>query len=478
MRRTIQALPIGLLATAFLLPVAADDRSSPAPGAATRPNVILIVIDTLRADHLSAYGYGRKTSPNIDRLAAEGLLYEQCISASSWTLPAHASLFTGLFPRDHRTTSENWKLDDSFDTLAELLGAAGYHTGGFSNNVWTDDFSNLIQGFDTFLQLWRGWKARGGGKKISHDDPANDMEAARTNREIFSWLEGLEDKSRPFFVFINYYEPHLPYRPTRPYDDDFLPEGVDDGTVRRLRSFYSPREYGYILGVPWMKVSDREVEILTALYDGEIAYVDSIIGRLVAGLRSRDLLDDTLLVITSDHGEHFGENRMLSHKLSVYDPLLRVPLILWNPERIPTGVRIKTQVQAHDVFGSILDITGAGSGSARQHAAPALPLEDRAGDYAFAELAYPGIFLKVIKKQIPGWDAGDFARALKVVRGQRYKLISGSDGSLELYDVLSDPRESRNLVETEPDVLKEMQQALEAFNDGKLPGGHPTSRPE
>ena len=463
MRRRAPTIVAGLLIALLVPAVAGASPGSPVP-----PNVILIVIDTLRADHLSAYGYGRKTSPNIDRLAAEGVLYEQCISASSWTLPAHASLFTGLFPRDHRTTSESWKLDDSFDTLAELLGAAGYHTGGFSNNVWTDDFSNLIQGFDTFLQLWKGWKARG-GKNISYDDPKNDMEAARTNREIFSWLDGLEDKSSkgrpaPFFVFINYYEPHLPYRPTRPYDDDFLPEGVDDDTVRRLRSFYSPREYGYILGVPWMKVSDRDIEVLTALYDGEIAYVDSIIGQLVEGLSERGLLDDTLIVITSDHGEHLGENRMLSHKLSVYDPLLHVPLILWNPKRIPRGLRIKTQVQAHDVFGSILRLTGV-----RDDAAPALPFEERAGHYAFAELAYPGIFLKVIEKQIPGWDASDFARGLKVVRGQRYKLISGSDGSLELYDIVDDPGESRNLAETKPDVLAEMQKALEAFNAGKAP---------
>ena len=458
--------PTGLLLAAILTSAVASADDS--PDTATRPNVILIVIDTLRADHLSAYGYGRKTSPNIDRLAAQGVLYEQCISASSWTLPAHASLFTGLYARDHRTTSENWKLDDSFDTLAELLGAAGYHTGGFSNNVWTDDFSNLIQGFDTFLQLWKGWKARG-GKNISYDDPKNDMEAARTNQEIFSWLDGLDGKSpeghrAPFFVFINYYEPHLPYRPTRPYDDDFLPEGVDEGTVRRLRSFYSPREYGYILGVPWMKVSDRDIEILTALYDGEIAYVDSIIGQLVEGLSERGLLEDTLIVITSDHGEHLGENRMLSHKLSVYDPLLRVPMILWNPERIPSGKRIKTQVQAHDVFGSILRLTGV-----RADATPALPFEERAGDYAFAELAYPGIFLKVIEKQIPGWDASDFARGLQVVRGPRYKLISGSDGSLELYDVIDDPGESRNLAETKPVVLAEMQKALRAFDEGKLP---------
>ncbi|MCP4658747.1 MAG: sulfatase-like hydrolase/transferase [bacterium] len=435
----------------------------PGPGAAARPNVFLIVIDTVRADHLSSYGYDRRTSPHIDRLAKEGVLYEDCISASSWTLPAHASLFTGLFPRDHHTTSENWTLDESYDTLAELLREAGYHTGGFSNNVWTNDVSGLKRGFDTFREMWREQADRKRG--ISFDDPTDDMGAAKTNEEIFAWLDGLPDKNRPFFVFINYFEPHLPYRPTRPHDADFLAKGVDQGTIRRLRSFYSPREYGYILDVPWMKVSAKEIEILTALYDGEIAYVDSIIDQLVKGLGSRDLLDDTLLVITSDHGEHLGEHHMLGHKLSVYDPLLRVPLILWNPGRIPAGVRITTQVQAHDVFGTILDVTGV-----RDGVLPRLPFEDRAHDYTFAELAYPRIFLEVIAKEIPGWDAGAFARSLKAVRGQRYKLIWSSDERPELYDVVDDPDESRNLAGTQPAVLEKMQKVLESFNNGTLPG--------
>lgn len=430
------------------------------PAGAQRPNVLLIVIDTLRADHLTSYGYDRRTTPHIDRLAEEGVLYEECISSSSWTLPAHASLFTGLFARDHRTTSENWTLDESFETLAELLKEAGYHTGGFSNNVWTNDVSGLKRGFDTFLEMWREQPER--EKGISFDDPTVDMGAARTNEEIFAWLDGLSDKSRPFFVFINYFEPHLPYRPTQPHDDDFLTEKIDQGTIRRLRSFYSPREYGYILGVPWMEVSAREIEILTALYDGEIAYVDSMIGQLVKGLETRELLDNTLLVITSDHGEHLGEHHMLEHKLSVYDPLLRVPLILRNPGRIPAGVRITTQVQAHDVFGTILDTTGV-----RKDFLPRLPLEDRAHEYTFAELAYPRIFLDVIAKEIPGWDASAFARSLKVVRGQRYKLIWGSDDRLELYDLAADPGEMQNLAGSQPAVLEKMQKVLEAFNAGK-----------
>lgn len=429
-----------------------------------RPNVFLIVIDTLRADHLSAYGSERETSPSIDALAEEGTLYETAISPSSWTLPSHASLFTGLPVRDHGTHGNQWTLDADFDTLAERLRREGYDTAGFSNNVWTNDTSGLKQGFDTFLELWRRQDVRDEG--ISKDDPTTDMGAAETNREIFSWLDEREGDERPFFVFINYFEPHLPFRPTRPFDDAFLPEDVDGGTVKRLRSFYSPREYGYILRVPWMKASDRDLEILTALYDGEVAYVDSIIAELVEGLRSRGELDDTILVITSDHGEHLGENHMLSHKFSVYEPLLKVPLILWGPERVPAGRRIETPVQSHWSFGTILELAGVERGDAR--ALPRTDSED-VPEYTFAELAYPEIFLKVVEKKIPGWDTTPVERALDAVRGPRYKLISGSDGSVELYDLETDPGETRNLEESRPEQVERLKAVLEAFERGERP---------
>ncbi len=430
------------------------------PAGARRPNVFLIVIDTLRADHLSAYGYDKKTSPHIDALAAQGTLYEEAISAAPWTLPSHASLFTGLYVRDHHTSSAHLVLDPSYDTLAERLARAGYHTGGFSNNVWTNPDSGLEQGFQTFEELWRLQKSRTEG--ISDDDPATDMGAAKTDQDVLSWIDGLKD-DKPFFVFINFFEPHLPYRPTKPFDDDFLPPGTPPALVQRMRSFYSPREYGYILNVPWMKVSAGELEVLRGLYDGEIAYVDSKIGELVDGLRARGLADDTVLVITSDHGEHLGENHMLGHKLSVYEPLLHVPLVVWGPGHIPAGQRIAGQVQSFDLFGTILDLAGVDRGKASK-----LPGAEAAPEtYTFSELAYPQIFLDVIHKQISGWDTSRFARALTTVRGSRYKLISGSDGSEELYDLQADPHETKNLAGSEPKELGRLERVLEEFRQGK-----------
>lgn len=423
--------------------------------------MILVVVDTLRADRLTAYGHDRPTSPAIDRMAKEGVLYEEAVSASSWTLPGHASLFTGLFPHEHGTTSQHQTLEPAFDTLAERLARAGYRTGGFSNNVWTNDTSGLKQGFGHFEELWREQDTR--KKGISHDDPTVDMGAARTTDRVLGWIDEGEG---PFFAFINYFEPHLPYRPPRPFHRKFLPADVDQGTVQRLRSFYSPREYGYILSVPWMKTSERDIEVLSALYDAEIAYVDSHIARLRQGLEARGLGRDTLVVITSDHGEHLGENHMLSHKLSIYEPLLRVPLILWYPSVLDGGTRLSQPVQAHDVFGTILGLTDVDA-----DAEPKLPLTtaDQGRRLSFAELAYPQIFLDVIQKKIPGWDSSDFARALAAVRDGRHKLIWGSDDRLELYDLEADPLESRNLAETQPVIAARLLAELKKFYGGQLP---------
>ena len=472
-RRPWRRMSRALSGAAALALLAAAGSAAPGPRAsagarrsvgARRPNLLLIVVDTLRADHLSAYGYSRPTSPHLDALAAQGTLYETAISAAPWTLPSHASLFTGLYPHQHHATSQQWRLADSFDTLAERLARAGYHTGGFANNVWLSDVSGLEQGFERFDELWRFQPSKG-DQGISFDDPKTDMGAARTNTAVLGWLDGLPHDGKPFFTFINYFEPHMPYRPTQPFATAFLPAGVDAATVQRLRSFYTPREYGYILRAPWMEVPPRDLEVLRALYDGEIAYDDAMIGRLLDGLRARHLLADTVVVITSDHGEHLGDHHMLGHKLSIYDSLLHVPLIVWGPGRVAAGVRLQRQVQTTGVFGTMLDFAGAAPPGAAT-----LPTREGPDGYAYAELAFPKIFLDVAKDRIAGWKTDRFARALTTVRGERYKLISGSDGSRELYDLRQDPGETHDLAATEPQALGRLERMLHDFLGGSATG--------
>ena len=441
--------------TGLLLPMA---WSAPVDGAVKRPNVILIVLDTVRADHLSAYGYSRATSPNLARLAAEGTLYDHAVAAAPWTLPSHASLFTGLPVRAHGTDGNHWTLEPRFDTLAEKLQRAGYRTAGFSNNVWTNDASGLKQGFEHFEELWRSHASR--GATIAQDDTAFDMGAAKTNERILEFVDSVKG-GQPFFVFVNYFEPHLPYRPTRPFDDDFLPAGTPASEVTRLRSFFSPREYSYILGLPTARVDAGALEVLTALYDGELAYLDSMVGKLVAALHERKQLDNTVLVITADHGEHLGEHHMLDHKFSLYEPLLHVPLIVRAPGRVAAGVRVSEPVPAHDLFGTVLTLAGAGPGGART-----LPRGDRAPPSppaVFSELEFPKIFIEILRREFSGWDFRRFERSLLAVRRGRYKLIAGSDGSAVLYDLENDPAETRDLATREPVILAELQKLLAEF---------------
>lgn len=449
---------LALIAWTSLLLVPA--ASAAAEASARRPNVILLVLDTVRADHLSPYGYSRPTAPNLARLAAEGTLYENAAAAAPWTLPSHASLFTGLPARVHGTDGNHMTLAPHFDTLAEKLQRAGYRTAGFSNNVWTNDVSGLKQGFDHFEEMWHEHKSR--GKNITLDEPGLDTGAGKTNERILSWLDGRTDE-RPFFVFVNYFEPHMPYRPTSPFDDDFLPPGVAASDLKRLRSFYSPQEYAYIIGVPTIRIDDQVLATLIGLYDGEIAYVDAMVGKLVEALRARKVLDDTLIVVTSDHGEHFGEHHMLEHKFSLYEPLLHVPLIVRAPGRVAANLRIRTPVQSADVFGTVLAIAGVEGGTSRVLPRQALTAAEEARQRSFSELEYPTIFLDVARRKFSGFDIQRLERSLVSVRGPRFKLIAGSDGSLELYDLRADPGESRNIAAAEPAVVAELRMALDDF---------------
>ena len=454
MNRFRHLLGLAVLATACGL------FSWPAAGkmSEARPNVLLIVIDTVRADHLSAYGYPRPTSPTLAQLAAEGTLYEQAIAAAPWTLPSHASLFTGLPVRDHGTDGNHWTLEARFDTLAEKLLRAGYRTAGFSNNVWTNDVSGLKQGFEVFEELWHGQPSR--GANIAHDDPALDMGAAKTNERILAFVDGLDER-RPFFAFVNYFEPHMPYRPTRPFDDDFLPADAPAGEVTRLRSFFSPREYAYIMGLPTARIDEPALAILTSLYDGEIAYVDAMLGKLFTALRERRLLDDTIVVVTSDHGEHLGEHHLLEHKFSIYEPLLRVPLILRAPGRVAAGARIATPVALAGLFGTILDLTGVGRGTSG--ALPARDVPGVAPVPVVSEMEFPRIFLEVMRNRFPGWDTRKFERSLTALRRGNYKLIAGSDGSAALFDLATDPGEENDLAASRPALVAELQGLLADF---------------
>ena len=243
------------------------------------PNIVLVVIDTARADHFSTYGYERQTTPRFTAFARDGILFESAYGTSSWTLPSHASLFTGVHPATHRANHETPRLDDRFHTLAELLSTSGYETIAFTNNPWVSAHTNLVQGFQDVREMWAA------------DSLAPDGEGHATNRAIDRWLES-RGARRPFFLFVNYIEPHWPYVPPDRYQDLFLSKDVGD----------SERTAANFRVVDWYLTQQQPgpelLRIRTALYDAELAFADQVLGALLDLLKTHGVWQDSLIVVT------------------------------------------------------------------------------------------------------------------------------------------------------------------------------------
>jgi arylsulfatase A-like enzyme len=419
----------------------------PLPGA---PNVLLIVLDTVRVSNLSLYGYSRPTTPNLSRLAQTGVRFDQALSTSPWTLPSHASLFTGRFPRE---LSADWTtpLDDIHPTLAEVLSARGYLTGGFVANLGycVSDFG-LDRGFvhyvdHQFSPMGIVGASSLASRLIQHRRnllhrlmpgvQLIDMEPApRINAAFLGWLD--EPRERPFFAFLNYMEAHEPYAPPPPFDTIFGPTKEARRSLLhrlgRVRQGREPKQLG--TGKP--SPLERWNQLQTNAYDASIAYLDQELGGLFEELRARRALDNTLVIVTSDHGQHLGEHGLVGHGNSLYMQLLHVPFVISFPGRVPMGSSVAEFVSLRDVPATVLELLG---------------LKDA--------VDFPGSSLAQF------WQAEDRARrptedALLAELTQRYTgarndmkslvidsfhYIRNTDGREELYDLEADPVEERDL---------------------------------
>ena len=320
-----------------------------------RPNIVLITMDTVRADHLSAYGYGRETTPNLARLAERGVLFENAISASSWTLPSLAAIYTGLLP--HQSGANAFRpLNPGWKTIEDILGHQGYATAGFNANYYYGqsgwglgrEFGRYDDDRTTLLyNLSRTLAGRAAVQPFYQNGIRYDAfyrrNAADLNAEIFRWLR--QRRARPFYVCINYFDAHSPYVPPPPYDHRFgtLPESV----VRRwgVKGGFRPSR-----PVP---AADRQA--LIDGYDNSLAYLDSQIGQLVQALESTPEGRNTIVLITADHGEAFGEHGTYQHGNGLHREEIRVPLIVYGAG-IPTGIRIVTPVANQKLFATALDL--------------------------------------------------------------------------------------------------------------------------
>jgi hypothetical protein len=300
------------------------------------PNVLLLVMDTVRAQNMSIYGYHRETTPELERLAERGVVFEQAISTAPWTLPSHAAMFTGRY---HHELSVGWvrALDDTYPTLAEVLAARGYVTGGFvANTLYCGEQSGLSRGFvhyDDFSTTSLGELIQSStlGRDFSlleWPEPIRNFRfevtgkrAWKVNHDFLEWVDQAGD--RPFFAFLNYMDAHEPYLPPEPFTRLF--------SDKRPRSAFVEDEDRY---------TPEELADLMAAYDGGIAYVDHEIGRVLEDLERRGKLANTIVVVTSDHGEEFGEHGYVSHSNSLHIQGIHVPLIVVVPGGEASGTRI------------------------------------------------------------------------------------------------------------------------------------------
>lgn len=453
-----------------------------------KPNIVLVLVDSLRPEHLSCYGYPRRTSPRLDALAEEGTLYENAFAAGAWTVPSVSSILTGMYPSQHRVCGERPVLDGPYRTLPEVLRDAGYTTLGLTANVWTSRSYGHQRGYDAYLQLWQIWQSaqdvrtffrpqgprwRGIAGSLVHGNPlANglnslygqflwrrvDKGAARLTRIAQRWIAQQAASGDPFFLFLFYLEPHFPCRARGDVTGAFLPRGMTLEEARRV-----PQEaWPFLAGQ--VSMDERDFEVLRALYDGEIRYLDGWIGQLLQTLRDQKLEDQTLVIVMADHGDNLGDHGLLGHHFCLYDSLVHVPCLIRFPRDFPAGQRVEHTVQTTDVLATLMQILELDEASLPQvpvgrDLRPA-SLEKDPERVALAEYYDGFLWASRVEKKYPGADMSRFRRNLKMARTREWKYLWSSDGQHELYHLAQDPEEQQNVLASYPQVAQELQHHL------------------
>jgi len=409
------------------------------------PNVLLIVLDTLRADHLSVYGYSRATSPNIDRFAQEGVLFERAFANSSWTVASHASLMTGHYVFTHGADGFV-PLDGTLPTLAEELAQRGYITAGFvANTYWVSRRSGFARGFVHFEDGFRSpgdmavrtvygrGLARYVLPHLGFTDILGLARAADINHDLLKWLERSYD--RPFFVFLNYMDVHSPYLPPLAYRATFS-DGIDGA---RLLELVNTRLFGA------RELPPEERQMAVDAYDSSLAYLDAELGSLFATLDEQGVFNNTLVILTSDHGESFGEHELFAHPNSLYREQIHVPLIIRYPREIQGGHRVSEPVGLHSIPITIFQLLEPGKPSV--FPGPSITALLHPTKSAGTLSSLPVLSEKCQQEDTPNhWPVS--SGWLKSLVTPEWHFIERENGLLELYNLQNDPGEFDNLADT------------------------------
>lgn len=406
-------------------------------------NLIIILVDALRPDHLSCHGYFLPTSPNIDTLTANGFSFRSALATSTWSIPTHASLFTGLYPSSHGAYSLFSVLGEEVPTMAEVLSKNGYYTLSLYDNPLLGKISGLDRGFDVALGVENEQKVsltliRIYKKFLKKESLTDDI-----FRLTCRWIDHCAELNLPYFVFMNLFDVHAPYSPKEPYFSEFLKSArIDQVNIPLVRRFTyqikSMREKLDLLA----ELSDADLSYLLRMYDSNIRYEDEQIGELIGTLEGKNQLGNTLIIVTADHGEFLGEHQYIGHLVNrLYNPGLRIPLVFWLPEKMEPEVE-DAPVSQVDIFPTVLSLLGLEDQTPAGIQGVDL-FSDEKPQYVLAE------FFDDVKNK--------FSRAI-VSPGR--KLIVNVDGGLELYDLDKDPGENDNLAATHPEKAAELRDTI------------------
>jgi arylsulfatase A-like enzyme len=395
----------------------------------TRFNVLVVLIDTLRADHLGAYGYDRPTSPHIDALARDGVLFEEALAQASWTRPATASIMTGVDPPVHGAVGLRYGFRPDVPTLAEALHAAGYATAAFVTNVNVAGRFGFARGFDRYEYL-----------PEDENSPTLHVSAEVLVARARAWLDG-QDPARPFFLYLHATDPHAPYAPPDALARTWVPGGTCGPEARRLLEAgkRDPTAIG-----------PEQRAVLIGCYDAEIAYTDAQVGVLIDDLARRHLLDRTVVVVVADHGEEFLDHQGFEHGRTLFEEQLRIPLVIRFPDASRRGRRVAARARQIDVLPTVLDSLGL-----------PIPAEVRGRS-----------LLGAIDANEPAGAVDSYAqtrlgaRDLESLTTERWKVVQGHrqrDLSAQAFDLARDPEERIDRLRERPLLGTYARESLAAW---------------
>lgn len=434
-----------------------------------QPNIILVILDTVRNDFTGPGGNQSGLTPQLDELAAGGTVFRNAWATAPWTLPVHASIFTGMLPSGHGCNINHWRFDEKHRTAAAILGRAGYETAAFYSNPWLSDrLTGVLHGFEL-----RRESPLGGAIPMSTG--RSDQGGASSNQDISQWLDQ-RPRPKPFFLFVNYLEAHLPYDPPADYREEHLADLPLDDVVSIAWSEEFNAGLHPSAAVDWERVR--------RLYGGDVNHVDRLLAGLIKMLKDHGVYEHSIIIVTSDHGENLGEHGLMEHQYSVHETLLSVPLVIRAPKRLMTGVR-NEPVMLIDLFATILESAGVRGEDipangrslfsipgARTNAAGGT---DRGDRLLVAEYGggHPSL-VNSLRALNPNLDPKPFQRGYGTVRRGDFRLTVGTDSTVWLHNTAADPAQKVNIAREHPQMVEELYTAMsEAIRTevGKDSGG-------